>query len=98
MTRDRFNTLNDEIVRTRSRIAALEAEQEREVQRLHELEAALAAAQRENMEPRGVLSAPSTIAVSTAPPAEQRGRSSAEKVAIFRSCSADDPMSIRRAS
>ena len=85
MTRDRFNALYDEIVRTRSRIAALEAEQEREVQRLQELETALAAAERENTGPRAALSVPSTISASTAPPVEQRGRSSAEKLAIFRS-------------
>jgi hypothetical protein len=85
MTRDRFATLTDEIARTRSRIAALEAEQGREVQRLQELEAALAAAERENTGLGAVLSAPSTISVSTAPPVEKRGRSSAEKVAIFRS-------------
>ncbi len=85
MTRDRFNALSDEIARTRSRIAALAAEQEREAQRLQELEAELAAAERENTGPSAVRSVSSTTSASPAPSVEQRGRSSAEKLAIFRS-------------
>lgn len=50
MDRDRARTLTDEITRTSSRIAVLEADQEREAQRLHELEAELAAIERVEMQ------------------------------------------------
>jgi superfamily II DNA or RNA helicase len=86
MDHDRARILTHEIARTRSRIAALEAEQESEAQRLHELEAEFAAIEISAVAPSTVIAMPLTVAavVSARAPAEQRARSSAEKLAIFR--------------
>jgi superfamily II DNA or RNA helicase len=96
MDRDRPRTLTDEIARARSRLAALEAEQDREARRLHELEAELAAIETDLtvVAPSTATAMPSMAdavpaaasdASATRPaPIEHRARSSGEKLAIFR--------------